>query len=123
VKLLWRRIERTELGASKFGVFRFSIYFQPDRHFLCWKNAFFEMPRGAAIYALLHRYRRDVVHYNGTSAVFVVPAACRPPVVLERALVLCSGLRPQYSDSRLFYSDVPLEIARLATELLQQRLT
>ena len=80
------------------------------------------MPRAIALYVLLRRHRRDVLRYNREGAAISVPAICRPPRLLERALVLCSGLPPTYDDARVTYSDVPPEIARFAAELLRQPL-
>lgn len=120
--LAWRKIERSEAQAVRFGMVRFLIHFQRPRYFLRWKSLTFEMPRAVALYALLRRHRRGVLYYDPESAVFNVPAICRPPRLLERALVLCSGLPPLYADAQLTYSDVPSEIARFAAELLRQDL-
>lgn len=120
--LKWRKSDRTEAQSVRFGVFRFLIHFQRPRYFLRWKRMTFEMPRAIALYALLRRHRRKVLSYDGGADALTVPAICRPPRLLERALVLCSGLPPVYADARLTYSDVPLEIARFAAELLRQAL-
>jgi hypothetical protein len=89
---------------------------------LCWKGAPFEMPRAVALYALLRRHRRGVLCYNREAATLTVPAICRPPRLLERAFVLCSGLPPTYAATQLTYSEVSPEIARFAAELLRQPL-
>jgi hypothetical protein len=120
--LAWRKIERHEAQAMRFGVLRFTIYFQRPRFFLRWKNTIFEMPRAIALYALLRRHKRDVLRYNIETAMLSVPAICRPPRLLERALVLCSGLPPTYAAAQLNYSDVPPDIAHFAAELLRQPL-
>ena len=121
-KLAWRKVERRETQAVRFGVLRFLIHFQRPRYFLRWKGATFEMPRAIALYVLLRRHRREVLRYNREVAAISVPAICRPPRLLERALVLCSGLPPTYGDARVTYSDVPPEIAQFAAELLRQPL-
>jgi hypothetical protein len=118
--LAWRKIERRETQAVRFGVLRFLIHFQRPRYFLRWRGATFEMPRAVALYVLLRRHRRDVLRYNREVATMSVPAICRPPRLLERALVLCSGLPPNYDAARVTYSDVPLEIAQFAAQLLRQ---
>lgn len=120
VNLAWRKIERRDVQRVHFGVLRFLIHFQRPRYFLLWRGVTFEMPRAVALYALLRRHRRAVVHYNTEVAALSVPAICRPPRLLERALVLCSGLPPTYEAARLTYADVPLEIAHLAAQLLRQ---
>lgn len=121
-KLAWRKIERRETEASHFGMLRFLIHFQRPRYFLRWKDNVFEMPRAVALYALLRRHRHNVLHYNHDADALSVPAICRPPRLLERALVLCSGLPPVYANGQLTYSEVPPEVARLAAELLRQPL-
>lgn len=122
--LAWRKIERLEAETLRFGVLRFLIYFQRPRYFLRWKGMTFEMPRAVALYVLLHRRRHRMLRYNHEAAALSLPAICRPPRLLERALVLCSGLPPSYdaATARLTYLDVPLEIARFAAELLRQSL-
>jgi len=80
------------------------------------------MPRAVALYALLRRHRQGVLRYNGDAAALSLPAICRPPRLLERALVLCSGLPPVYANGQLTYSELPPEVARLAAELLRQPL-
>lgn len=121
-KLAWRKIERHQAQAGRFAVLRFLIHFQRPRYFMRWKEKTFEMPRAVALYALLRRYRHDVLRYDCDAAALTVPAICRPPRLLERALVLCSGLPPVYANGQLTYSEVPPEIARLAAELLRQPL-
>jgi hypothetical protein len=120
--LEWRRVERRETQAVRFGVLRFGIHFQRPRFFLCWKGIPFEMPRALALYALLRRNRRTVVRYNREACTFSLPPICRPPRLLERAFVLCSGLPPSYDAAQVTYSAVTPEIARFAAELLRQPL-
>jgi hypothetical protein len=121
---LWRKAEGRHLQGIRFGLLRFSTTFQRDRYFLRWKGATFEWPRAIAIYVLLHQRRRRVLSYRSSVQTLTLPAICRPPRLLERALVLCSGLPPVYetATSTLNYSDVPLDIARFAAELLRQPL-
>lgn len=121
-KLVWRKVERHEAQTVRFGVVRFLIHFQRPRYFLRWKDKTFEMPRAVALYVLLRRHRHDVLRYNRDGAALSVPAIYRPPRLLERALVLCSGLPPAYANGQVTYSEVPPDIARLAAELLRQPL-
>lgn len=118
-KLAWRKIERQEIKGVRFGVLRFLIHFQRPRYFLRWKGAAFEVPRAIALYVLLRRHRRDVLRYDHEGAALSFPAICRPPRLLERALVLCSGLPPGFANGQLTYSEIPPEIAGFAAELLR----
>lgn len=122
--LSWRKIDLRHVQATQFGLIRFSTTFQRNRYFLRWKGLSFKRPRAIAIYVLLHRSRRHLLSYDFSVQTLTLPAICRPPRSLERALVLCSGFPPVYepATSTLNYSDVPLDIARFAAELLRQPL-
>jgi len=122
--LAWRKVERLEAEALRFGVLRFLIYFQRPRYFLRWKGMTFEMPRAVAIYVRLHHRRHHILRYNHEAVSLSLPAICQPPRLLERSLVLCSGIPPVYNTEtiRLTYADGPPDIARFAAQLLRQRL-
>lgn len=122
--LSWRKTDQRHVQTTKFGLIRFSTTFQRDRYFIRWKGITFKRPRAIATYVLLQRSRRRLLTYDSSVQTLTLPAICRPPRLLERALVLCSGLPPAYepATSTLSYSDVPLDIARFAAELLRQRL-
>ncbi len=123
-ELAWQQIERREIQVSRVGLYRFSHRFHRNGFFLCWNNAVFQMPRANALYVMLKRARRTVFQRDAAARTLRVPAICRPPRLLERALVLCSGLPPSYDpmDASLTYSDITPEIAALAAELLRQPL-
>lgn len=121
--LCWRRTDRRRVEIARTGLFEFQHY-QQWIYFLRRKGVTFKMGRGTALYALLSRSRRDLLRYCTAAQTFCLPAICRPPRLLERALVLCSGLPPTYNAATAYltYADVPPEIARLAAELLRQPL-
>lgn len=125
INLTWEKIERNYADNIKYGVLRFNIYFQQPRFFQRWNAMTYEIPRGVAIFLLLHRRRQNILKYNPESSELSLPAICRPPRLIERALVLCSGRPPFYdaSTSHLTYFDVPKEIVRYAAELLLQKLS
>ena len=122
--LAWRKTDRRHALSAHVGIFRFLFRFQRPRYFLRWKRSTFELPRAIAIYTLLRRSRRDLLSYNASARTLRFPAICRPPQLLERTLVLCSGLPPVYvaATASLTYADVPMEIASFAAELLCQPL-
>lgn len=125
LELAWRKIKRCDAQAARVGLFRFLIDYQRPRYFLRWVGGTFELPRAVALYVLLKRKRRNLLRYDATTRAFSLPAICRPPQLLERALVLCSGLPPAFdpTSARLTYSDVTQDIALLAAELLRQPLS
>jgi len=120
--LAWRKSERRNVQAVRFGLSRFLVHYQRPRYFLRWNRSTFEVPRAVGLYALLRRKRRAVLRYDAAACRLALPAVCRPPRLLERALVLCSGLPPVYEPATvsLVYSDVPSDIADLAATLLRQ---
>lgn len=122
--LAWRKTDRRDAQSARVGAFRFLFRYQRPRYFLRWTRSTFELPRAIAIYALLRRSRRNLISYNASARTLRLPAICRPPQLLERALVLCSGLPPGYdaTTASLTYADVPMEIASFAAELLRQPL-
>jgi hypothetical protein len=121
--LAWQAVERKQAESEHTGLFEFQLF---DRwhYFLRSAKRTVEMPRGVAVYAHLH-YHTGVLRYDAQAGTLGVPGTCRPPRLLERALVLCSGLPPSYDSrtARLTYADVRPEIARYAAALLRQRLT
>jgi hypothetical protein len=116
----WKNVARDEASASRTGLFRFSIHFQPYRYFLRWDRSTYEVRRAIGIYALLGRRRRQVIEYRPATQTLIVPAGCRPMPLLERALVLCSGLIPAFDPRSvtLTYAGIPEETAALARQLL-----
>lgn len=120
----WRAVQRHEANARKTGLFKFTIHFQRPRYFVRWDGHAHETPRAIGLYALLRRRRKQVLRYDRTAAALTLPAICRPPMLLERALVLCSGLPPVFDplDSRLTYTQVQEDIAQVAAQLLRQNL-
>lgn len=123
-ELAWHQVERREIQISRAGLYRFSHRFHRNGFFLCWNNGVFQLPRANALYVVLKRARRTVLQHSASAQTLLVPARCRPPRLLERALVLCSGLPPTYNpaDASLTYSDITPEVATLAAELLRQPL-
>lgn len=123
-QLSWSAIQRREANARRTGLFKFTIHFQPPRYFIRWEKRTHELPRAIGLYAFLRRRRKQVLRYDRAARTLTLPAVCRPQLLLERALVLCSGLAPAFdpNNSRLTYVQVPEDIARLAAQLLRQDL-
>jgi hypothetical protein len=118
--LRWKPSSRDEGRADRDGLFRFRLPYQ-RRHFLRQRGRTYEMEGAAGKYALLRR-RRNVLRYVSASKECVVPAICRPPMLVERALILCSGRLPEFdsANTTLTYINVAPDIARLAALLLDQ---
>lgn len=120
--LAWRSATHDDAAASLGDLFRFSLRHQ--RHVLyCRKGAAFRVPGQVGKYIVLTR-RRRVLSYDNQTHSLAVPASCRPPFLMERALILCSGSPPFYErGSRgdvLHYAEIPVGIAAFAFALLRQ---
>lgn len=120
----WQRTDRQCAQAARTGLFEFQLY-DRWRYFLRWAGGTFELPRAVGLYSLLRRHRRRVVRFDARARTLSLPGVFRPPPLLERALVLCSGFPPSFDPATgvLTYVDVPPDIALFGAELLRQRLT
>ncbi len=122
--LCWTEVERKSLNEGRVNFFRFRMRHQRF-HFLWWQGRMYKVPVQVGKYAVLRRRRRQrLLKYDSQRAMLSVPAICRPPLLIERALVLCSGLLPRFdqSSSRVEYIDVPWDVARVAAQLLRQEI-
>lgn len=104
---------------SSFGLFRFNTPFQPQ-YYLKLKGQAFRLPVQVGKYIVIRKARRSVLSYNNDSKTLCMPLTCRPPLLIDRALTLCSGLIPDLDAGSLKYSNIDKEIAHLTFELLRQ---
>lgn len=120
--LHWAMSTREEAVGRRNGLFRFRLPYQ-RRHFLRRHRKIFEMDGATAKYSFL-RWRYRVLHFDTKEDRLIVPASCRPPLLVERALVLCSGRLPMFNadNATLEYRSVSREVAGLAANLLEQEL-
>lgn len=125
-ELRWRAATREDALMASAGLFRFSLRHQ--RHVLyCTAGRAFQVPVQVGKSLVLSRARRRrLMTYDSETSRLTLPAICRPPFLIERALIACSGLLPSYetraAGGLLHYQDVPLPVAQLAAELLKQDL-
>lgn len=123
----WRPALRTEAQECELGLFRFTLRYR--RHvLLCSRSrGTFEVPVQVGKYLVVRRRRRRLWRYDGGERRLTVPAICRPPFLVERALLACSGFLPSYERQEgigglLHYADVPRSVAQLASAVLAQEL-
>ena len=119
----WSTVTRRAAEGSASGLFRFSFGHQ-RMFFWCHRGKAYAVPGQVGKYVALKKRRRHVIRYNDQACELQIPVPCRPPFLVERGLVACSGMLPLVDNSAgvLRYSDVPLAIARLAAGLLEQEL-
>jgi hypothetical protein len=122
----WRTATLQEANVpSAQGLFRFTL-FQTPQYFLREGLETIKLPGAIGKYYVLFRRRRHVLKYNRKERHLSLPAIFRPPLLTERALVLCSGFPPSlriiHGRPRLTYHEIPEEVAGTAAEVLKQDL-
>jgi hypothetical protein len=126
--MTWRTITLKEANApGARGLFCFTR-FQTPQYFLREgaEADTVRVPGAIGKYWILCQSRRRVLSYDRKDQQLRVPAIFRPPLLTERALVLCSGFPPSVTAAHgrpwLTYKDVPEEVAGMAAEVLRQDL-
>ncbi len=116
-----RELEFDDVSECQTGLFRFRLKYQRF-HYLRWRGRTYCVDVQVGKYAVLRRQRvRNLLQYDSSRSILSFPVRCRPPLLVERALILCTGLLPSLDKSRLEYV-VPHEIARLAGGVLHQEI-
>ncbi|MFN8658176.1 MAG: hypothetical protein U0105_17700 [Candidatus Obscuribacterales bacterium] len=77
-----------------------------------------------AKYQLLSRHRQQVFSYNEQTQILSVPAIFRPPLLVERGLILHSGELPAFRKQErvLEYSKISARAAKMVCALIKQEL-
>jgi hypothetical protein len=119
----WSAVARRTAEAAASGLFRYSFGHQRMVYW-CHRGCAYAIPGQVGKYLAMRKRRRRVVRYDMQTRELLIPAPCRPPFLVERGIVACSGLLPAMDVSThiLRYRDVPLTVARLAAQLLGQEL-
>ena len=120
----WNTVKLQEANAPDAqGLFCFTR-FQTPQYFLREGRNAMRLPGAVGKFRILARRGRRVLRYDRKGRCFSLPAICRPPLLLERALILCSGFPASFSVVRnrptLTYRDIPEEVAGMAAEVLRQ---
>jgi len=123
-KLGWEATSTRELNRMSIALFRFRMKYQRF-HYMHWRGRTYRVAVQVGKYAVLrHRRVHGIVQYNEQKRLLSFPLSCRPPLLIERALILCTGLLPPIlkDSGRIEYAGVPSKIARLAARLLRQEI-
>lgn len=120
----WETVTVQEANAPEAeGLFCFTR-FQTPLYFLREGQETVRLPGAIGKYCILARRGRSVLKYDRKEGRLTLPAICRPPLLVERALILCSGFPPSFGVVRdrptLAYYDIPEDIAGMAAEVLRQ---
>jgi hypothetical protein len=118
----WVEVSSTDAAKSNRGLFRFVLKHQRF-YYLRWRNCSYRVPVQVGKYAVMQRRRRVLQYHAGRRALSTLPTF-RPPLLIERALVLCSGQLGQVNPASglIEYTDVPPSVAHLAAQLLHQEI-
>lgn len=121
-----RWIESTGVKAlnTYTGLFRF-VMGHRHIHYLRWRGRSYQVPVEIGKYAVMPKKKSGILIYDRSRRTLSLPAACRPPLLVERALILCSGRLPLYipQSRRLEYAKVLPEPVGLIAQLLRQEVT
>lgn len=119
--LSWGDSSSSSVYECTTGLFRFSQSFQ-RLYFLRKNSATYIIPVQVGKFVLLSAHRKRVLKYHAEQQQLSLPLTCRPPVLIERALVLCSGTLPTLNGTPgiIKYANVGPSIANAARQLLQQ---
>jgi hypothetical protein len=122
----WQTVTLQEANVpSAQGLFRFTR-FQMPQYFLREADETVRVPGAVGKYRMLSQRRRRALRYDRRAKCLTVPAILRPPLLTERALILCSGFPPAlgltYKRPMLTYRDIPEEVAGITAEKLRQDL-
>ncbi len=111
------------IGAD--GLYRCTRW-QQHGHYLRRREDFLPVAAPVGKFIILSKMGRNVLRYNQQRWQLKIPAVCRPPLLIDRALHLCSGTLPAEAKGRqgiiLAYENIPPGVANLAAHLLGQKL-
>lgn len=118
--LAWLPSSVDQAKEAVAGLFRFRSEYETV-HILIENGSPFSVEPATGKYRILNKRHRPM-SYGHSDQTFHVSAFCRPPSLVERALVLCSGMLPAYTDGLLTYTKVEPAVALTVASLLGQRL-
>ena len=117
--LKWLSATAEEARAASFGLYRFRIAHQLQ-YYIQLRGRVYKIPVQVGKYLVLRKKRQHVVVYDGDNHTFSVPVSYRLPLLVDRALTLCTGLIPRIENGRLIYPNVSSSIAMTTASLLRQ---
>lgn len=120
---IWERCEAGDWLERRTALYRFQ--FRHQRRYALWALRRLRAITNPQVgkYLVLRRYRKSVLQYDADRQRLVVPKTYRPPVLVDRALTLASGLLPSTCpDGLLEYGCIDHVLAITAARLLGQTL-
>lgn len=118
-KLRWTSSSPSEASSAYFGLFRFYVRFQ-HHYYLRMRAKAYKVPVQVGKYIVIRKRRPRVIFYDEDKQTLSMPVTCRPPVLIDRALTLCTGLIPDVENGRLKFHNINKTIALTTLALLRQ---
>jgi hypothetical protein len=117
----WLASSDAEAAHEPDGLYRF-VRFQIPEYYLKQGMRVLKVDGQTAKFFLLAQRRRQVLRYDRLSHTLSVPGICRPPLLIDRALALCTGYPATYEPGKrmLTYAGIGEDIAGFAASLLSQ---
>jgi hypothetical protein len=124
-RLEWSDCSAAEARSAKTNLLRFRAEHAATAYVLHSGGRFWACDPAVGKYRVLTR-RHRVLAYTAASEELRIAATCRPPELIERALVVSSGRLPQLHlgppHDQLVYSSISLATASSAAAMLGQRI-
>ena len=118
--LTWVPSSVNQTRTTVAGLFRFRSKYE-TQYVLIEEGAPFSVEPAMGKYRILNK-RHSPLSYAVSHGALQIRASCRPPTLVERALVLCSGTLPVFEDGLLTYKGIEPATAFSVASLLGQRL-
>lgn len=117
----WMLSSDDEAAHGGNGLYRF-VRFQIPEQYLKSGKRILKVDGQTAKFFLLAERRRQVLRYDRLTRSLSVPGICRPPLLIDRALALCTGYPAAYEPRKrtLTYAEINEDIAGFAASLLSQ---
>ena len=115
----WAPSSAGEARNAQFGLFRWQLPY--ERHYyLKHRKRAYRVAVQVGKYIVLHQERQRVLTFDPTRETLTVPVACRPPMLVDRALTLRTGLLPDIQRGALVYQNITRSIAMMVAAILRQ---
>ena len=118
--LAWVPCTTAEARAGKTNLLRFRSQYG-THYVLSAEERYFSCDPAMGKYRVLTRRHRPLA-YDATTRELAIAISCRPPELVERALVISSGRLPEVRTGKLVYTRIALATAVAAAAILGQRL-
>jgi hypothetical protein len=117
----WVESSVEDAKRARDGLFRVTR-FQRREHYLRLDGQTFRVRGQVGNYFVAAGRRRQVLRFDHVARQLIVSDVCRPPLLVDRALILCSGFLPRHDAAAgtLTYSEIPEGIAGKAASILCQ---